>query len=395
MTVKKDKLRELVEKYAERIRVLRRTIHAHPETSNEEYQTAALLAAEMKELGLDVKTGIGGNGLIGTLHGRKPGRTVALRADMDALSISEATELPFASRHAGKMHACGHDGHMSILMGAAHVLNELRDTFDGDIIFVCQPAEENSPHGGAKSIVASGVHDGIDAIYGLHVWPTLPTGQIGVKAGPLMAASDRLTVTIRGKASHAAMPHKGIDAVVAACRFVSAAQDSISRKINPLAPAVLTFGKITGGTRYNIMADEVVIEGTCRTYDKETQAVIEGHLQNLIRGFDTIYGTESELAYEKGYGAVVNSAEQAAFAAAVAAERFGEEALPAITEPAMTAEDFSGYLEVYDGAFFWLGATAPGAVVYPLHNERFSLDEDCLPVGVEMLSALALAALKK
>lgn len=393
--INQNKIKELVKKYTEDMRCARRKLHAYPEISNEEERTAAYMAKTLRSFGVDVQEGVaGGHGVVGTLTGKRPGPTIALRADMDALSITEQTGLLFASQCEGKMHACGHDGHMAILLGAAKVLSELRDELAGTVVFICQPAEEKSPRGGAKGLVEAGVLDGVDAIYGLHVWPTLPTGTIGVKAGPMMAASDHIRIVIRGKSSHAAMPHKGVDSIVAAGQFITAAQDIISRQINPLYPAVLTFGRISGGTRYNIVAGEVELEGTCRTYHAEAQDMVEAQLGNMLRGLDTMYGTESELHYERGYAAVVNSQRQADFVASVAADCFGRDALADVQEPAMTAEDFSGYLQACDGAFFWLGATKAGDAVYPLHNSRFAVDEDCLPIGAELMASLVCRAME-
>lgn len=389
-------IKALVKKYTGNICHARRTIHEYPEISNEEKKTAAYMAKTLRSFGIDVQEHVADSyAVIGTLRGNGSGPVIALRADMDALSITEQTGLPFASQYEGKMHACGHDGHMAILLGAAKVLSELKDELSGTVVFICQPAEEKSPHGGAKRLVESGVLDGVDAVYGLHVWPTLPTGTIGVKAGPMMAASDYIRIVIKGKTSHAAMPHKGVDAIVAAGQFITAVQDIISRQINPLYPAVLTFGRISGGTRYNIVADEVELEGTCRTYHKEAQDMIEMQLKHMLQGLDMMYGTTSELAYERGYAAVVNSQKQADFVASAAADCLGQAALADIQEPAMTAEDFSGYLQAYDGAFFWLGATKEGDTVYPLHNSRFAVDEDCLPIGTELMVSLVCRAMDK
>ena len=391
-----DRLRDLVGAYTNRVRTWRRKIHEIPELSGEEVKTAALVVSELQGLHVEVTSqAAGGNGVLVVLHGRNPGRTIALRADMDALSIEEKTGLSFTSQHPGKMHACGHDAHTAMLLGAVHVLHDMRDQFDGTIKFIFQPAEEKSPDGGAKNIVASGFVDDVDAIYGLHVWPTLRTGEIGVRTGPVMAASDHVSIQIVGKPSHAAMPHRGIDAIAAAGQCITAAQNIISRQINPLHPAVLTFGKITGGSRYNIIADTVDIEGTCRTYHTETQDAVEMHLKQILEGIDAAFGTTSRLQYDRGYDAVVNSTAQAALAAAVVTDRFGKKALADVPEPAMTAEDFSGYLKVCTGAFLWLGVTAEDAEIYPLHNACFSVDENSLPIGVELLSALALSALKQ
>ncbi|MCH4179316.1 MAG: M20 family metallopeptidase [Megasphaera sp.] len=393
--VEQTAIKTLVKKYTPAICELRRQLHQCPELSGEETGTARRLADLFRQMGMTVEEHIAGyQGLIATLHGKDPGKTIALRADMDALPMTEETGLPFRSQTEGKMHACGHDGHMSVLVGAARVLSDLRNEFTGTVKFLCQPSEEKAPVGGAQAIVASGALDGIDAIYAMHVWPALPAGTVGVLPGPMMAASDHISVTIRGKSSHAAMPHKGIDAIIAAAQFLTAAQSIMSRQVNPLYPAVLTFGKITGGDRYNVVADYVELEGTCRTYQEEARDAIESHLRQLLIGLDTMYGTTSELRYDRGYAAVVNTPEGAAFIADTAKECFGENVLAPVSEPAMTAEDFSALLNAYGGGFYWLGATRPGDVVYPLHSNHFAVDEKALPVGVELMTTLVLKQLQ-
>ena len=377
---------------------LRRYFHEHPELSNVEDATCDTIQKKLEEYGIRTEV-VEHGGVFGFID-NGPGKTVLMRADIDGLPIQE-TETNLnqkrvcVSKNPGVMHACGHDGHMSILLGAAEVLSQVKDDIPGTVVFICQPSEEKSPVGGAKGLVASGVLDGVDAVYGLHVWPTLPSGKIGVLPGPMMAASDHIRIVLNGKASHAAMPHKGVDTIVAAAQFLTAAQTIISRRVNPLYPAVLTFGKITGGTRYNVVADTVEIEGTCRTYHAEAQDAVEAHLQDTLKGIDAMYGTVSHLDYERGYAAVRNTPQQAAFVAGVAKDCFGPDVLAAVDEPAMTAEDFSGYLQKFDGGFFWLGAIKPGDTVYPLHNTHFAVDEACLPVGVELMVSLVLAKMKE
>lgn len=394
--IRYDTIKALVQQCTHEICSMRRHIHENPELSNEEVNTAAYMAKMLQSFGIETKENVAGtHAVLGTLTGGKPGPTIAVRTDMDALPITEETGLSFASKQPGVMHACGHDGHMAILLGTAKVLSALKDELAGTVLFVCQPAEEKSPAGGAKALVQAGVLDGIQAIYGFHMWPNLPTGQIGVRTGAMMAASDHVRVVIHGKASHAAMPHKGVDAVVTAGQFITAAQDIVSRQINPLYPVVLTFGRISGGTRYNIVADTVELEGTCRTYDKEAQNLVETNLGNILKGLDLMYGTTSELYYERGYAAVVNAPKQAAFIADTVTECFGEQALADVQEPAMTAEDFSGYLQAYEGGFYWLGTTKPGQPMYPLHNSHFTLDEASLPIGVALMAKLVCNALSQ
>lgn len=289
-------IKKIINEVTPDIIAMRRHIHENPELSGEEVNTAAFMAEKLRSFGVEVEEHVAGTtAVLGYLKGGKPGPVIALRADMDALPMTEETGLPFASKSPGKMHACGHDGHMSILLGAAEVLSRIKDDLSGTVVFICQPSEEKSPVGGAKGLIASGALDGIDAVYGLHVWPTLPSGAIGVLPGPMMAASDHIRIVMKGKTSHAAMPHKGVDTIVAAAQFLTAAQTIVSRRVNPLYPAVLTFGKITGGTRYNVVADTVEIEGTCRTYHEEAQDAVETYLQDTLKGMDAMYGTESTL----------------------------------------------------------------------------------------------------
>ena len=392
MMMDKRGIKKIINEVTPDIIAMRRHIHENPELSGEEVNTAAFMAEKLRSFGVEVTEHVAGTtAVLGLLKGGKPGPVIALRADMDALPMTEATGLPFASKSPGKMHACGHDGHMSILLGAAEVLSRIKDDLSGTVVFICQPSEEKSPVGGAKGLIASGALDGIDAVYGLHVWPTLPSGTIGVLPGPMMAASDHIRIVMKGKTSHAAMPHKGVDTIVAAAQFLTAAQTIVSRRVNPLYPAVLTFGKITGGTRYNVVADTVEIEGTCRTYHEEAQDAVETYLQDTLKGMDAMYGTESTLYYERGYAAVRNTPAQADFIAGVVRQCLGDEGLADVQEPAMTAEDFSGYLQHFDGGFFWLGATPQGQTVYPLHNTHFAVDEKCLPIGVEIMVSLVLA----
>ena len=374
--INQNRIKELVKKYTEDMRCARRRLHEYPEISNEEERTAAYMAKTLRSFGVDVQEGVaGGYAVVGTLTGKQPGPTIALRADMDALSITEQTGLPFASQWEGKMLACGHDGHMAILLGAAKVLSELKDELAGTVLFICQPAEEKSPRGGAKGPGRSGrarrrrrrvrssrmadAADGNDRRQSraddgcLRPYPHRHPGEIQ-SCGH--ASQGRRRNRRGGAVYHGGPGH-----------YQPADQ--------PADPAVLTFGRISGGTRYNIVAGEVELEGTCRTYHTEAQDMVEAQLGNMLRGLDTMYGTASELHYERGYAAVVNSPQQADFVASVAADCFGRDALADVQEPAMTAEDFSGYLQACDGAFFWLGATKAGDAVYPLHNSRFAVDE--------------------
>ena len=255
---------------------IRRDFHEYPELSGKEEETAKKVAAYLKEMGCDqVIEHVGGHGVIGVIKGASEGGVVALRADMDALQIQEMNETEYKSRNDGVMHACGHDNHMTGLLGAAKLLLERRDQIRGTVKLVFQPAEELSPVGGSRGMLESGYLDDVKAVYGLHVWPDLPHGKVGVKAGPLMAATDHFTITIHGKTAHGAKPDQGIDAVVLGAQFVMAAQSIVSRKVDPLDNAVITFGIFNAGTRYNIIAGECVLDGTVRTLNENTRDMIE------------------------------------------------------------------------------------------------------------------------
>lgn len=370
----------------------RRAIHKNPELSDEEKETSALIQQILTEQGIPFQTNVYGYAVIGKIVGAKPGKTIALRADMDALPITEENKVDFASLNPGKMHACGHDSHVSILLGAACVLNQLKDELAGTVLLVFQPAEEKSPTGGAKGVIASGVLEGIDEIFGLHVWPEIPVGKIGFKAGPLMAASDHFYVTVTGKASHAAEPHRGTDALVAAANWVASVQSIIARQVDPMDNAVLTIGTMQAGVRYNVVAEEAKIEGTCRTFNPAVRDYIEAQLSKTLAGLDTMFGTVSTLDYQRGYSATINDEDSVSFMKAVAEKYIGSDAIMEMEHPSMCAEDFSAYLTTYKGAFLWLGTGFPGNQA--LHNSSFNIDEAILPTGITLLSGAAVEYLK-
>lgn len=331
--------------------------------------------------------------MLGTIKGKYPGKTVALRADMDALPVTELTGLPFASKNKGVMHACGHDGHMSILLGAAAVLNELKDQLHGTVKIVFQPAEEEAAIGGGRHIATSGKLDDVSEIYGLHVWPELPTGMVGLKPGALMAASDRFYVHIKGKSTHAAQPHNGTDALVAAAHFIIDVQSLISREMNPMDNVVCTIGLMNAGTRYNVGVEDAYLEGTCRTYRPKLRDKMEKRLGEILQGLDVMFHTHSELNYVRGHSATINTPEKIAFLQDVGKAYLGSEHICQPEFPSMCAEDFSSYLEKFPGAFLWLG-TGDGNTP-ALHNASFAINESILPLGVTMEAAAAMEALAR
>ena len=375
---------------------MRRDFHEYPETSLHEEETSKKVAGYLREMGCDeVIENVGGYGVIGVIKGAGAGGTVALRADMDALQIQEMNDVEYKSRNDGVMHACGHDNHMTGLLGAAKLLLGRRAEINGTVKLVFQPAEEMSPVGGSRGMLDSGYLDDVAAIYGLHVWPDLPHGTVGIKSGPLMAATDHFTITIHGKTAHGAKPDQGIDAVVLGSQFVMAAQSIVSRKVNPLDNAVVTFGVFNAGTRYNIIAGECVLDGTVRTLNEDIRNMIEDTMRKLLDALCLQSGATADIVYGRGYPAVVNHEEDAALIRQTAVSLFGEEQVEDVKLPAMPAEDFSFYLKKKQGAFVWLGTAREGQEVWPLHNSRFDVDEDILWRGAALLAQTAIDYLKR
>lgn len=367
---------------------LRREFHRYPETSGQEVHTAERIEKELRAIGgYEIRTGIGGCGILAERKGSKAGKTIALRADMDALQVEENTGLACSSEHSGVMHACGHDNHMTMLLGAARLLAEL--DAENTVRLIFQPAEELSPHGGSRDMIAGGAMEGVDAVFGMHVWPELPLGTVGTKSGPMMAASDHFTVTIQGCLSHAARPNEGVDALVAGSQFVTAVQTIVSRNTDPMKSMVITIGKFRAGTRYNIVPGECILEGTCRTFAPELRDLAEKRLGEILEGICLLSGCTGKLEYERGYMAVNNDLEMSEYVKKTAADLFGAEKAVTV-EPAMTAEDFSFYLNEKPGAFAWIGTTAEGEEVWPLHNSRFSPNEGVLWRGSALLAELVL-----
>lgn len=370
---------------------IRRDFHEYPETSQNEVETAKKVSAYLKELGCDeVIENVGGHGVIGIIKGGREGGVVALRADMDALQIQEETGAEYQSRNDGIMHACGHDNHMTGLLGAAELLIQRKDDIKGTVKLVFQPAEELSPIGGSRGMLESGYLDDIGAIYGLHVWPDLPHGKVGVKAGPLMAATDHFTIKIHGKSAHGAKPDQGVDAVVLGSQFVMNAQSIVSRKVSPLDSAVVTFGIFNAGTRYNIISGECLLDGTVRTLNENTRDMIEETMRRNLDALCLQSGATAEIVYGRGYPALVNHEADAALIRKTAVSLFGEDGVVDVQEPAMPAEDFSFYLKEKKGAFVWLGTAEEGKEPWPLHNCHFDVNEDILWRGAALLAQTAM-----
>ncbi|MBS6611138.1 MAG: amidohydrolase [Peptoniphilus harei] len=374
---------------------IRRELHMNAETSQNEVKTSKIIMKYLDEFGISYKSGVGGNGIVAEIIGGNLGKIVALRADMDALEMREETNIDFKSIDENVMHSCGHDSHMTFLLGAAKLLNENKDKIRGKVKLVFQPAEELSPIGGAPKILESGLLDDVDAIFGSHVWPDLPFGKIAVKEGAMMANSDHFTIKFIGASSHAAKPHEGVDAVIMGAQFVNAMQTLISRNTDPMNSAVLTVGRFIAGTRYNVMAEEAIIDGTCRTFSKEDRMRIFRDMENLAKAIAQVNHGDCEYNYGFGYPAVINEKNSVKIVKESATELFGEDAILNIEKPAMTAEDFAFYLQKIKGAFYWVGIGSKMEKNYPLHSKNFYLNEEILYRGAALMYEIAINFLNK
>jgi amidohydrolase len=377
-------MKELATSVTEWATACRRHLHQHPELSYQEKETSEFIAAELRKMGYEPQTGIGGYGIKVVLQGGKgPGRTIALRADIDALPIQEQTGLPFASLTDGVMHACGHDVHTAVLLGAARALRELQAELKGQVVLIFQPGEESAP-GGATLMMKDGVLENphVDAIFGMHVLPSLPVGLMGFGDGPRMGAPNEFDLTIHGKGGHGAHPYATVDAVYVACQVVNALQGVVSRNINPFDPVVLTVGSIHSGNKHNIIPSEAVLQGTVRTMSQPVQEKVLRRIQEVADGVCAAHGATATLKVETGYPVLVNSPEETALAQAAATTVLGEANIT-IMEPSMGAEDFGFYLLERPGSFVRLGVAAPDDRERAgLHTARLNVDEGCIPVGV-------------
>jgi amidohydrolase len=353
---------------------IRRDLHMYPELSFQEVRTPRKVAEFLTGLGLEVRTGVGGRGVVARLKGGKPGKTVALRADFDALPIQEETELPFKSRIPGVMHACGHDIHTAALLGVAKVLSEIREEIGGTIVFIHQFAEE-SPPGGAKSMIEDGCLDGVDVIYGAHVWATEPFGTVGVGEGHMMASVDSFEVEIQGKGGHGATPHLTVDSLVLGSQLVLNLQQIVSRRIDPLQPAVVTVGTFNSGQAFNVIADSARITGTVRTFDEEVRDLIEKTIGQMVRTTCDGAGASATYRYSRGYPAVWNHPQENERVERIAKTLFGDDRVNRL-KPIMGGEDFAYYLQRVPGTFFFVGGGNKDInAVYPHHHPKFDVDE--------------------
>ena len=372
---------------------LRRDLHAHPELCYDEHRTSERVAAALRVLGIEVHRGLGKTGVVGTLRGRgpraaEPGRAVGLRADMDALPVQELNEFAHRSTQPGRMHACGHDGHTAMLLGAARLLAE-RPDFDGTVHFIFQPAEEGGA--GARAMIEDGLLQRfpMQAAFALHNWPGLPAGEFGVREGPIMASANRFEIRVTGRGGHAALPHATIDPIPVACAIVTQLQLLVSRGTDPLDSAVLTVGQIVAGTVENIIPGEAVIKGTCRTLRAGTQQrLIEG-IERIATHVAAAHEASVQVTLRAGYPPTVNHAHEARVAGDVMAELVGEHRVHRDIAPAMTSEDFGFILEAVPGCYGFIGNGGPGSACQGLHHPGYDFNDDILGLGASFFARLA------
>lgn len=375
---------------ADEISVWRQDLHAHPELDYDVHRTAGIVAEKLRAFGCDeVATGIGQTGVVGVIRGRLPGdKVVGLRADMDALPIEEATGKPYASTVPGKMHACGHDGHTAMLLGAARYLAETRN-FAGTAVVIFQPAEEGG--GGGRAMVEDGMMDrfGVTEVYGMHNMPGLPVGHFAVRPGPLMAAADRFTVTIDGRGAHAAHPHSAIDTVAIAAQMVGVLQTIVARNVDPLDSAVVSVTYLRAGETFNVLPQTATLKGTVRTLKPAVQDMIERRISEIAEGLAGLHGASATVLYERGYPATSNHEAETAFAVAVASEVSGAEAVDTDVRPTMGAEDFSYMLLARPGAFIFVGNGDSAG----LHHPAYDFNDGLIPTGVSYWARLVEKAM--
>jgi len=366
----------------------RREFHKYPETGFNEFRTSKVIAEELKLLGLLVQTDIGKTGVVGTLPINGATSTVAFRADMDALPITEENDLEFKSQNEGTAHACAHDANMAMLLGAAKLMAQFKDKLKRNVKFIFQPCEEQHP-GGAKLMLEQGALNDVDEIYGLHIDPNITSGKFGIRAGATMAATDRITITIIGKGGHASAPHLCVDPIVVAAEVILAIQSIVSRKVNPLYPCVVSLCQISGGTTFNVIPDKVKIVGTVRTLTKELRYKMPVLIEETIKGITSANNAEYEFEYLKGHPLLYNPQPQVDFVQNKIIELFGDKSVDYI-DPKMGGEDFSYYLEKIKGAFVFLGSgNIEKGTNQPLHSSRFLLDEDVLYMGPALFTYIA------
>jgi amidohydrolase len=372
---------------------LRRFFHQYPELSFQEEKTPAKISEYLNHLGIETRTMVGGRGVVGVIQGKHPGKTVAIRADFDALPIQDEKQVPYCSKVPGVMHACGHDAHTALLLSIAKALQTCRDHIKGKIVFIHQFAEEVPP-GGALPMIADGCLEGVDAIFGTHLWTPIPVGKIAFRKGPIMAAADNFTAVVKGKGGHGGQPHETVDPIIIASNYLQMLQQIPSRMINPIESAVISVCSFHAGETFNVIPDQAVIKGTVRTFKPEIQNLIIEQMETLLRTLCLAKKADYEFDYKKGYPSVVNHPEETELLAACARKVVGIENVFE-TEPLMVGEDFSYYLQKVPGTFFLTGAGNPEkSASFPHHHAKFDIDERAMLYAAKVLAAAAIRFLQ-
>ena len=365
----------------------RRDFHKHPELSFQEFRTSEIVAKKLESFGIETKKNVGKTGVVGILKSKKSGPTIALRADMDALPIQETNNFSYKSINKGIMHACGHDAHTAMLLGAAEALSKMKNKLNGEIRFIFQPAEEG--FGGARYMIKDGALDNVDEIYGMHVWNYQKSGTVGIQSGPVMAAADIFTIEISGIGGHGAAPQGTVDSIVVASHLIQSLQTIVSRNTNPLESTVITVGQINGGYNFNIIADKVTLNGTTRSYTKNNQSLIKNRMKNIIAGLEKMYNAKIKLKYKDGYPPLINDY-KATDNVKIAAEKI---VAHNVIKPylSMGGEDFSYYTNKVPGCFFFLGTSPKNRppMSTPQHCSHFDIDEEAMLIGSSIFVELA------
>jgi amidohydrolase len=377
-------LRQKIDEMKDWLVEIRRTIHMHPELGFEEVETSRLVSGWLERFGLEVKTGIARTGVVGLLRGKGSGQTVAIRADMDALPMDEPDRMPYASKIRGKMHACGHDAHVTILLGVAKFFSSIPERVKGNIKFVFQPAEEGG--GGGRIMVEEGVLENprVDAAFAAHVYPLLPIGKVGIYEREGLASADRFIIKVIGKGGHAASPHLTRDPIMAAGHLIAQIHSIVSRNVDPLESGVITIGRVSGGTAFNIIPDEVELWGTVRSLTPPIREELKSRIDQVARGVAQSFGVDYRFNFEYGYPVLLNDPAMSKLVASACSEGIGQGNVE-VVKPSMGGEDFAYFLEKVPGAFFRLGIRNEGkGIVHPYHSSLFDIDEEVLPFGVEM-----------
>jgi amidohydrolase len=378
-----------LEDYYDEMVEIRRDFHMHPELSFHEIRTPEKIAVYHEKLGLEVRTGVGGRGVVAKLSGGKPGKTVALRADFDALPIQDHKDAPYKSTVPNVMHACGHDAHTATLLILAKALVEVREEIQGNIVFIHQFAEELAP-GGAKPMIEDGCLDGVDVIFGTHLWSSIPVGSVGYNAGPTMAAADKFEIEIIGKGGHGASPHETIDPIVLGAQFINQLQTIVSRKIDPLHPAVVTVGAFHAGNAFNVIPNKASITGTARTFDEDDRTKIEQAIGQLLESTCKGYGATFTYQYDRGYPPLNNHPAETEFVKEHAKKLVGEDHLMQMA-PVMGGEDFAYYLQHVPGTFFFTGVQNDKiGANYPHHHPMFDIDERGMLIAAKLFAIVTL-----